>query len=87
MRVTNVHALHRAIRRVHGFKRVARKVGALGVGRRRLISGGFRRPRRYRRGDLDPFLVEDRADMIDEAEDLGYDPGELFSEAEAAVGE
>jgi hypothetical protein len=25
--------------------------------------------------------------MIDEAEDLGYDPGELFSEAEAAVGE
>jgi hypothetical protein len=83
MRVTNIHALRRAIRRVHGFKRVARKVGALGVSRTRFISGGHRR-RRARRGDLDPFMIEDLVDMQDEAEDLGYDP-DSFRSSESNV--
>jgi hypothetical protein len=73
MRVTNVHALRRAIRRVHGFKRVCRKVGALGVGARgRFVTTHHRR--RRRRGDLDPFLVETRLDQQDEWEDEGGDP-------------
>lgn len=72
MRATNVHALRRAIRRVHSFRRIASKVGALHVGRRRLLpmhSGGFRR-RRYRRGDVNPFAMEDYADQMDELEDF-----------------
>ncbi len=84
MRPTNVHALRRAIRRVHGFKRIARKVGALGTSSR----GRFMHPRRHyrraRRGDVGPFMVEDYADMLDEAEDFDLD-GEGFSES--AVGE
>jgi hypothetical protein len=73
MRVTNVHALRRAIRRVHGFKRVCRKVGALGVGARgRLVHHRYGRKRR--RGDLDPFLVETRLEQQDEWEDEGGEP-------------
>jgi hypothetical protein len=83
MRVTNVHALRRAIRRVHGFQRVARKVGALHVGARRLLPGRTHRRRHYRRGDLNPFLVEDTADLMDEAEDLGVDGGQFRDSAEA----
>lgn len=83
MRVTNVHALRRAIRRVHGFRRVARKVGALGTRR-----GGklmpWRRKHYARKGDLSPFLVEEYADMYDEAEDLDLD-GDRFSDS--AMGE
>jgi hypothetical protein len=78
MRVTNVHALRRAIRRVHGFKRVARKVGALGVGARGRFVTSHRR-RRARRGDLDPFMIETLVDRQDEAEDLGLEPS-TFSE-------
>ncbi len=83
MRVTNIHALRRAIRRVHGFRRVARKVGALGTRR-----GGklmpWHRVKRYRRGDVSPFMVEDYAEMLDEAEDFDLN-GETFSDS--AMGE
>ncbi len=79
MRPTNVHALRRAIRRVHGFRKIATKVGALHVGRSRLLP--MRRGRRvHRRGDIDPFWVEDTADLIDEAEDAGIEQEEFFRE-------
>jgi hypothetical protein len=81
MRVTNVHALRRAIRRVHGFKRVARKVGALGVGARGRFVSSHRR-RRGRRGDLDPFMVETMADRADEAEDFGLEPSTFQDDGE-----
>jgi hypothetical protein len=84
MRPTNVHALRRAIRRVHGFKRIARKVGALGVTSHGRFSHPRRHMRRARRGDVGPFMVEDYADMLDEAEDFDLE-GESFSES--AVGE
>lgn len=82
MRPTNVRALRRAIRRVRGFQRVARKVGVLGVSRRGRPRFVRRRrrffPRRVRgdieaeeMGDVSPFLVEDSIDMADEMEDLG----------------
>lgn len=80
MRATNIHALRRSIRRVHAFRKIAAKVGALHVGRRRLLSTPHYRRRRYRRGDVDPFLMEDRADMADEAEDFDMEPEELAYE-------
>jgi hypothetical protein len=81
MRPTNVHALRRAIRRVRGARRILGKVRALHVGGR----GGSFRPirRRYRRGDLNPFMVEDRLEAMDEWEDAGGDD-RPFSGDEAA---
>jgi len=78
MNPTNVRALRRALRRVRSFKRVTRKVKGLGLGSRR-ASYYSPRPRRRRRGDL--WDVEDQADMIDEAEDLGYEP-DFFGDGE-----
>lgn len=78
MRVTNVKALRRAGRRVHGFQKLARKLGALpvaGRGRHVFAHHHPRRRRVYRRGDLSPFMVEDYEDMTDQLEDDGYDPG------------
>lgn len=81
MRPTNVHALRRAIRRVRGFQRITRKVHGLGMGRSR---GGWRPRRRahFRRGDVSPFMVEDYADELDEAEEYGLGEDEM-----ATVGE
>lgn len=78
MNPTNVRALRRAIRRVRSFRRISGKVNRLlprRPARSRVIY------RRGRRGDLSPFFVEDFADIHDEAEDLGYDPGS-FHEAD-----
>ncbi len=84
MRPTNVHALRRAIRRVRGFQRVARKVRGLGLGgRRAAMHRAYYRPRRHRRGDLDAFMVEDYQDQLDEA----YDEGGEDLEEDFAVGE
>lgn len=74
MRVTNVHALNRAIRRVRGFQRKARKVRGLFGARRHGGMPLYRRRRHFRRGDLDPFMVEDTAEMMDEMEDAGLEP-------------
>lgn len=85
MRVTNVRALRRAGRRVHGFQRLARKMGALAVtgrGRRVFAHHAPRRRRVYRRGDLSPFVVEDWEDMTDDLEEDGYDPNQ-FQEVNA----
>ncbi len=92
MRVTNTRALRRAIRRVRGFQRMARKAGALGVshrGRPRIVHHRkkyYKRAGRYGdvpafEGDVDPFIVEDTAEIYDEAEDLGYLDDEDVSEA------
>lgn len=79
MRVTNVHALNRAIRRVRGFQRKARKVRHL-FGSARAAHPSYGRKRHFRRGDLDPFLMEDRAEMRDEAEDFDLEPMEAVYE-------
>jgi hypothetical protein len=83
MRPTNVHALRRAIRRVRGARRILGKVRALHVGGR---GGSFRpiRRRHYRRGDVNPFMVEDRLDAMDEWEDEGGDAAPFHGEEAAA---
>lgn len=81
MRPTNVRALRRAIRRIRGARRLFSKVRGLHIGGRGASFPRHRRRRMYRRGDLPPFLVEDTADMMDEAEDLGVDPS-YFQEDE-----
>lgn len=83
MRVTNLHALNRAIRRVRGFRRKASKVRGL-FGARPHSRAPLRRRRVYRRGDLDPFIVEDTADMMDEWEDAGFEPESFPMAAEGA---
>lgn len=85
MRPTNVRALRRAIRRVHGFQRIAHKVGALGTSRRGRLIRRRRGPHRRRRffGDVDPFVVEETLDIADEFEDLTGDEDTDFE----AVGE
>ncbi len=77
MNPTNIRALRRSIRRVRSFQRVTRKVDRLLPGRR--MHRHFFRGR-GRRGDVSPFDVEDQADLYDEAEDLGYDPGCFYGE-------
>lgn len=75
MNPANIRALRRAVRRVRSARRVMSKVRGVFPSRAggRGHSHYHRHPRR--RGDVDPFFVEDRADVYDEAEDLGYDPG------------
>jgi hypothetical protein len=85
MRPTNVHALRRAIRRVRGARRIMGKVRALHVGGRSFGRPMFRR-RHYRRGDLNPFMVEDRLEAMDEWEDAGGEDMPFHGE-EAAAGE
>ncbi len=78
MNPANIRALRRATRRIRSFKRVARKVKGLGVSHRSARPYYMPRHRR-RRGDL--WDVEDEADELDEAEDLGY-PDAFFDEDE-----
>jgi hypothetical protein len=82
MRPTNIHALRRAVRRLRGFRRIVRKVhGVLGTSHRG--GGGMvRRRRHFRRGDVNPFMVEDTVDAMDEAEDFGVDEGTFRGAAE-----
>lgn len=83
MRPTNIHALRRAVRRVRGFRRIVAKVrGVMGTTR---LHGGWRPHyrRRGRRGDLNPFMVEDRLDRMDEWEDEG---GDEIEDAPFSVG-
>ncbi len=77
MNPANIRALRRALRRVRSFKRVTRKVKGLGLTHRG-GGGHYYRRRPRRRGDL--WDVEDAADEIDEAEDLGYDGEDFFGE-------
>jgi hypothetical protein len=88
MRPTNVRALRRAMRRVRGFQRTARKVGALHLTRRGFAPAARHRRRRfYRRGDISPWAVEDYEDMSDEAMDLeddGFDPTGFLGEEAVA---
>lgn len=81
MRPTNVHALRRAVRRVRGFKRIARKVGALSVsGRGGRLFAARRHRFRGRRGDIDIFEAEDLADLRDEAEDFDLPESSVLEE-------
>jgi len=74
MNPTNVRALRRAVRRVRSFQRTTRKVSGLFPRGARGAAHYHYRPRRRRRGDVDPFYAEDMADVFDTAEDLGYEP-------------
>ena len=74
MNPTNVRALRRAVRRVRSFQRTTRKDSGLFPGGARGAAHYHYRPRRRRRGDVDPFYAEDMADVFDTAEDLGYEP-------------
>jgi hypothetical protein len=78
MRVGNTRAIRRAIRRVHGARKMFSKIrGLMGVHHHAMGGGGWHRGRgRKRRGDLYES-VENEQDTIDDLLDDGYTPEEI----------
>lgn len=77
----NVKALRRAVRRVRSFRKLSTKVRGVFPSRSSTWAPRRRRRRVYARGDLDPmYRAEDVADLYDEAEDLGFEPGPFREE-------
>jgi hypothetical protein len=79
MKVGNTRAIRRALRRVHGARKMFSKIRGL-MGVHHHASGGGWRPRRgrHRRGDLYES-VENEQDTIDDLLDDGYTPEEIES--------
>jgi hypothetical protein len=78
MRVGNTRAIRRAIRRVHGARKMFSKIrGLMGV-HHAAARGGWRGRRPRRRGDMYE-AVENEQDTIDDLLDDGYTPEEIES--------